>query len=147
MWKDIILKSSNLRKIILWRKISSNRFNFCPTLKNDNSELAESIFYAFAKILMDLRLSMKLDKLGLCFLSLKVWLTYKNPELSFFSVVQSINSELGILSFHSKHDSMCERKIPSYCFCVYSKKAITRNSPDREFGVFRRYQVIVISLG
>ena len=47
---------------------------------------------------------MKLDKLGLCFLSLKVWLTYKNPELSFFSVVQSINSELGILSFHSKHD-------------------------------------------
>ena len=89
---------------------------------------------------------MKLDKLGLCFLSLKVWLTYKNSELSFFSVVQSINSELGILSFHSKHDSMCERKIPSYCFCVYSKKAITRNSPDREFGVFRRYQVIVISL-
>ena len=90
---------------------------------------------------------MKLDKLGLCFLSLKIWMTYKNSELSFFSVVQSINSELGIWSFHSKHDSMCERKIPSYCFCIYSKKGITRNSPDREFGVFRRYQVIVISLG
>ena len=90
---------------------------------------------------------MKLDKLGLCFLTLKVWLTYKNPELSLFSVVQSINSELGILSLYSKHDSMCERKIPSYCFCIYSKKAIIRNSPDRKFGVFRRYQVIVISLG
>ena len=82
---------------------------------------------------------MKLDKLGLCFLSLKVWLTYKNSELSFFSVVQSINSELGIWSFHSKHDFMCERKISSYCFRVYSKKAITWNSPDRELGVFRRY--------
>ena len=90
---------------------------------------------------------MKLDKLGLCFLSLKLWLTYKNSELSFFSIVQSINLELGIRNFHFKHDSMCKRKIPSYCFCVYSKKAITRNSPDREFGVFRRYQVIVISLG
>ena len=90
---------------------------------------------------------MKLDKLRLCFLSLKLWLTYKNSELSFFSVVQSMNLELGIRNFNSKHDSMCERKIPSYCFCVYSKKAITRNSPDREFGVFRRYQVIVISLG
>ena len=56
---------------------------------------------------------MKLDKLGLCFLSLQVWLTYKNSELSFFCVVQSINSELGIWSSHSKHDSMCERKIPS----------------------------------
>ena len=89
---------------------------------------------------------MKLDKLGLCFLSLKLWLIYKNSELSFFSVVQSINSELGIQNFHSKHDSMCKTKIPSYCFCVYSKKAITRNSPDREFRVFRRYQVI-ISLG
>ena len=56
---------------------------------------------------------MKLDKLGLCFLSLQVWLTYKNSELSFFCVVQSINSELGIWSSYSKHDSMCERKIPS----------------------------------
>ena len=71
---------------------------------------------------------MKLDKLGVCFLSLKLWLTYKNSELSFFSVVQSINSELGIRNFHSKHDSMCKRKIPSYCVCVYSKKAVTRNS-------------------
>ena len=42
MWKDIIHKSSNLRKIILWRKIPSNRFNFCPTIKNDNWEFAES---------------------------------------------------------------------------------------------------------
>ena len=71
---------------------------------------------------------MKLGKLGLCFLSLKLSLTYKNSELSFFSVVQSINSELGIRNFHSKHDSMCKRKIPSYCFCVCSKTAITLNS-------------------
>ena len=71
-------------------------------------------------------------------------MTCKISELSFVSVL--CNSELGIWNFCSKHDFMCKSKVPSYCFCVYSKKAIPRNSNDREFGVFQRYQVIAISL-
>ena len=46
------------------------------------------------------------------------------------------NSETGNRNFQSKHDSMCKRKIPSYCFFVYGKKAVTQNSHDRGFGVY-----------
>ena len=62
---------------------------------------------------------MKPDKPGLCFLSSKLWLTWKNSELSFLGVGQT--------------------------------KAKNENSeftsPDKEFGVFRKYQVIAISRG
>ena len=81
------------------------------------------------------------------FFKLKALVDLHNLRVVYYQCSAIDNSELRIRNFHSKHDSMCKRKIPSYCFCVYRKKAITRNSPDREFGVFRRYQVIAISLG
>ena len=91
---------------------------------------------------------MKLDNPGLCFFfKLKALVDLQNLSVVFYQCSAIDNSELRIRNFHSKHDSICKKKIPSYCFCVYSKKEITRNSTDREFGVFRRYQVIAISLG
>ena len=90
---------------------------------------------------------MKLDNPGLCFFNSKALVDLQNLRVVFYQCSAIGNSELRIRNFHSKHDSMCKRKIPSYCFWVYSKKAITRNSLDREPGVFRRYQVIAISLG
>ena len=71
--KEITHKSSNSKKyVVLWRKIKSNRFNYCPSQETINSELAESIFYTFAKILSNgpfNKFWIKLDKPGLCFLS------------------------------------------------------------------------------
>ena len=61
------------------------------------------------------------------FYKLKTLDDLKNFCVIVYQCSANDNSELGIKNFYSKHDSMCKRKIPSYCFYIHCKKAITGN--------------------
>ena len=127
MEKEITHECSNLRKIILWRKIPCSELSFIALYQKMITQNLESAsFTELLKSLLTLGFLKKPAKLGLCFLSEKLWLTQKNSELSFLGTAhKNDNLKLGI--FTSKHESTCHNDLRVIVF-TYGRKTITRNS-------------------
>ena len=111
MGKEITHECSNLRKNHTFEKNSEFQvIVYCPTPKNDNSELGKCIFYGIAKILIGpVGFGRNQKKTWPMFSELKALIDSERFRVIVFQYrAKNDNSELGI--FTSKHDSICKSK-------------------------------------
>ena len=134
MGKEITHECSNLRKIILLRKIPSS------------SESA-----SFARLLKSLLALWDFEETRQTWPMFSELKALVDSERFRVIVVFSIGQKTITRNFHFQAWFHVSQKIPSYRFCAYGQKRSlwTRNSPEnelRDFRVFREFRVIAMAL-